>query len=148
MVLRIIQADTAAQARTADTVAVPQPSALAVRYHRSGNVLWAASTALSLLIPAVLLFTGVSARLRRLAQRIGRRWILMVALYALLFTLITALLTLPLAYYEDFLRQHAYGLSNQSFGRWLGEWLKGVAVSAAGLSLVLWIPYLLLRRSP
>ena len=148
MQLRIIQADTAAQARTADTVAVPEPSALAVRYQRSGNVLWAVSTALGLLIPAILLFTGLSARVRQLAQRIGRRWLLMVALYALLFTLITALLTLPLAYYEEFLRQHAYGLSNQSFGRWLGEWLKGVAVSAVGLSLVLWIPYLLLRRSP
>ena len=148
MQLRIIQADTAAQARTADTVAVPEPSALAVRYQRSGNVLWAVSTALGLLIPAILLFTGLSARVRQLAQRIGRRWLLMVALYALLFTLITALLTLPLAYYEEFLRQHAYGLSNQSFGRWLGEWLKGVAVSAVGLSLVLWIPYVLLRRSP
>jgi Zn-dependent protease with chaperone function len=72
----------------------------------------------------------------------------MVALYAVLFTLVTAILTLPLSYYQDFLREHAYGLSNQSFGRWLGEWLKGVAVSALGLSLVLWIPYLLLRRSP
>ena len=136
MGLRIIQADTAAQSaqtRRADTVAVPEPSALAVRYYRSGNVLWAVSTALTLLIPAVLLFTGASARIRQLAQRIGRRWILLVALYALLFTLITAILTLPLAYYEDFLRQHGYGLSNQSFSRWLGEWLKGVAVSAAGL---------------
>jgi STE24 endopeptidase len=148
MRLRILQADTAAQARTTETVAVPEPSALAIRYHRSGNALWAVSTALSLLIPALLLFTGVSARLRHLAQRIGRRWILMVALYAMLFTLITALLTLPLAYYEGYLRQHAYGLSNQSFGRWLGEWLKGVAVGGLGLSLVLWIPYLLLHRSP
>jgi STE24 endopeptidase len=148
MQLRILQADTTTQARTTGTVAVPEPSELAVRYYRSGNVLWAVGTGLSLLIPALLLFTGVSARLRNLAQRIGRRWIVMVALYALLFTLITALLTLPLAYYEGYLRQHAYGLSNQSFGRWLGEALKGVAVTGVGLSLVLWIPYLLLRRSP
>jgi STE24 endopeptidase len=148
MELRTFQADTAAQARTTEMVAVPEPSALAVQYHRSGNVLWAVSTALSLLIPALLLFTGASARLRRLAQRIGRRWLLMVALYALLFTLIIALLSLPLAYYEGYLRQHAYGLSNQSLGRWLGEWLKGVAVGGIGLALVLWIPYLLLRRSP
>jgi len=146
--LRILQTDAAAQAHSTETVAVPEPSALAVRYHRSGNVLWAVSTALSLLIPALLLFTGVSTRLRRLAQRIGRRWVLMVALYALLFTLVTALLTVPLAYYGEFLRQHAYGLSEQSLGRWLGEWLKGVAVSGAGLALVLWIPFLLLRRSP
>jgi Zn-dependent protease with chaperone function len=55
---------------------------------------------------------------------------------------------LPLAYYEGYVRQHAYGLSNQSFSRWLGEWLKGVAVGGVGLSLVLWIPYLLLRKSP
>jgi Zn-dependent protease with chaperone function len=148
MELGIVQVDTAAQARTTETVAVPEPSALAVRYHESGNLLWAVSTALSLLIPALLLFTGVSASLRRLAQHIGRRWILMVALYALLFTLTMALLTLPFAYYEGYLRQHQYGLSNQSLGRWLGEWLKGVAVSGIGLALVLWIPYLLLRRSP
>ncbi|MDQ3221942.1 MAG: M48 family metallopeptidase [Gemmatimonadota bacterium] len=148
MLLKILQANAVAQTHSTETVAVPEPSLLAVRYHRSGTVLWAASTTLSLLIPALLLFTGMSARLRRLTQRIGRRWILMVALYALLFTLVTAVLTLPLSYYGEFVRQHAYGLSNQSFGRWLGEWLKGVAVSGAGLALVLWIPYLLLRRSP
>ena len=146
--LRLAQADTTAQAATAGTVAVPEPSELAVRYYRSGNLLWTVSVALSLLIPGLLLFTGASARLRNLAQRIGRRWLLTVAVYAVLIALATSLLGLPLSYYEGYLRQHAYGLSNQTFGRWLGEWLKGTAVSAAGLSLVLWIPYLLLRRSP
>ncbi len=127
---------------------MPEPSSLAIRYHRSGNVLWAVETGLSLLIPALLLFSGLSARLAMLAQRGGRRWLPTVGLYALLFTLVTALLTLPLSYYMGFLRQHEYGLSNQSFGRWLEDWAKGVLVSGIGLSLVLWIPYLLLRRSP
>jgi hypothetical protein len=122
------------------TVAVPEPSELAVHYYRSGNVLWAVSTGLSLLIPALLLFTGLSVRLRRLAQRASRRWILMVTLYALLFTLVTAILTLPLAYYEEYVRQHAYGLSNQSLGKWWGEWLKGVAVSGLGLALCCGFP--------
>ena len=131
-----------------EAVVVPEPSSLAIRYHRSGNVIWAVETGLSLVIPALLLFTGLSARLGRLAQRGGRRWLPTVALYALLFTLLTALLTLPLAYYAGFLRQHEYGLSNQSFGRWLEDWVKGMLVSGIGLSLVLWIPYLLLRRSP
>lgn len=148
MELRIPQTDAAVQARQSETVAVPTPSALAVSYHRSGNVLWAVSTALSLIIPGVLLFTGLSARLRRVAHSTGRRWILTVAIYAVLFTLVTALLTLPLTYYEEYVRQHAYGLSNQTVSRWLGSWLKGVAVSALGVALVLWIPYLLLRRSP
>jgi STE24 endopeptidase len=45
-------------------------------------------------------------------------------------------------------RQHAYGLSTQTFGKWLSDWIKGAGISALGLALVLWIPYLLLRRSP
>jgi Zn-dependent protease with chaperone function len=68
--------------------------------------------------------------------------------YAVLFTLVMALLTLPLAYYGGYVRQHAFGLSNQSLGRWAGEWLKGVAVGSLGLALVLWIPYVLLEKSP
>jgi STE24 endopeptidase len=138
----------AGMAQAAEAVAVPEPSELAIRYHRSGNVLWGIETALSLLIPALLLFTGLSARLRNLAQRIGRPWLVTVAAYALLFVLVTAVIGLPLAYYGGFLRQHAYGLSNQSFERWLSDWLKGVAVSGIGLMLVLWIPYLLIRKSP
>ncbi|MFL5402178.1 MAG: M48 family metallopeptidase, partial [Gemmatimonadales bacterium] len=53
-----------------------------------------------------------------------------------------------LAYYEGFVREHAYGLSNQSGNKWLGDWIKGTVLSGFGLALVLWIPYLLLRRSP
>lgn len=148
MELKIAQTDAPVQRQQTGTVVVPSPSALAVSYHRSGNVLWAVSTGLSLIIPGLLLLTGVSARLRRLAHSIGRRWLLTVATYAVLFTVVTALLTLPLTYYEEYVRQHAYGLSNQTLSRWLGSWLKGLAVNGLGLALVLWIPYLLLRRSP
>jgi STE24 endopeptidase len=140
------QADSARPSET--QVVVPEPSQLALKYYRSGNALWAIGTALGLIIPAILLFSGASARLRNLAYRIGRRWLPSVLLYAMLFTLIYALLTLPLAYYEGYVRQHAYGLSTQSLDKWLSDWLKGLAVSGVGLALVLWIPYLLLRRSP
>ncbi len=142
------RATAMSQSIGSDTVVVPEPSALAVQYHRSGNVLWGIETGLAVLIPALLLFSGMSARLRTLAQRVGRRWLLAVVLYAVLFTLIVALLTLPLAYYAGYLRQHQYGLSNQGIGQWAGDWMKGLALSALGLSAVLWIPYVLLRRSP
>jgi STE24 endopeptidase len=136
------------QIQASGTVAVPPPSETAIRYHRSGNVLWGVETLLGLLIPALILFTGFSARIRNVAQWIGRRWLLTLAVYALIFVLVMSLLALPLAYYDGYLRQHAYGLSNQTVGRWIGDWLKGVAVSGLGLALVLWIPYLLLRKSP
>jgi Zn-dependent protease with chaperone function len=141
------QADSIGQ-RSELQVVVPEPSPAALQYYRSGNVLWAIGAAVGLLIPAALLFSGGSARLRKLAYRIGRRWFPSLLIYAVLFTLTYAVLTLPLAYYEGYVRQHAYGLSTQSLEKWLSDWLKGVAVSGGGLALVLWIPYLLLRRSP
>lgn len=140
------QTDSASQSR--GEVQVPEATPLALQYYRSGHLLWAVGTALSLLIPGLFLFSGFSARLRTTAVRWDRGWLPALMLYAVLFTVTTALLTLPLTYYEGFVRQHAYGLSNQSWEKWAGDWLKGVALSALSLALVLWIPYLLLRRSP
>lgn len=37
-------------------------------------------------------------------------------------------LALPLAVYQDFFREHQYGLSTQSFGAWFGDELKGLAI--------------------
>src|SRR5918998_508727 len=101
------------QSSARDTVVVPEPSALAIQYHRSGNVLWAVETGLGMIIPAVLLFSGLSTRIRSLSNRLGRRWLVSVVLYAVLFTLLVAVLTLPLSYYAGYVRQHQYGLSNQ-----------------------------------
>ncbi len=134
----------------ADTtlVAVPEPSPRALEYYRSGNVLWAVGTVLGLLLPALILWTGWSARLRILAFHMGRRWLPSLIVYALLFTAVMALLGLPFSYYVGFVRQHAYGLSSQTLEKWASDWVKGVLVSGIGLALVLWIPYVLLRRSP
>jgi STE24 endopeptidase len=129
-------------------VVVPEPSPLALKYYRTGNLLWGIGTVLSLLIPGLLLYSGFSARLRTTAFRLGRRWLPSLMLYALLFTIVAALLGLPLAFYQGYVRQHAYGLSNQSLAKWAEDWLKGVGLSGLGLALVLWIPYLLLRHSP
>jgi STE24 endopeptidase len=142
------QADSIVQG-TEPQVVVPEPSPAALQYYRSGNLLWAIGTALGLIIPTLILFFGLSARLRTLTYRIGRgRWLPAVLLYAVLFTIGYAILTLPFAYYEGYVRQHAYGLSTQTVEKWLSDWVKGVTVSGVGLALVLWIPYLLLRRSP
>ena len=129
-------------------VSVPEPSALALRYYRSGNVLWAVDNLVGLLIPAVFLYSGLSARLRTLAFRWGRRWLPSLALYGFLFVCISALVSLPLSYYEGFVREHAYGLSTQTVARWASDWAKGTGLAALGLSLVIGIPYWLLRKSP
>ena len=50
-------------------VPVPEPSEKALRYYRSGNVLWAIATLWGLLVPLLLLFTGLSARMRDAGPR-------------------------------------------------------------------------------
>src|SRR5207244_193116 len=89
-----------------------------------------------------------SAMMWRLAQRLGRRWFFAVALYAILFVLVTTALGLPLAFYEGYIREHAYGLSNQTLGKWVGDTLKTVLISCAAAALLLWIPYSIVRKSP
>ena len=99
-------------------------------------------------VPALFLVTGLSARIRRFASGRGRPWLVEVATYAVAFLAIEFLLTLPLRYYAGFVRLHAYGLSVQTFGRWLGDALKGLGVEMVGAVLFLWVPYLLMARSP
>ncbi len=131
-----------------DTVPVPQPSEKALRYYRSGNVLWTLNTVWSLAALALLLWTGLSARLRDLARRIGRNWFFTIAIYGVLFTLVTFVLDLPLAWYGGYVREHAYGLSTQTAAKWWSDQLIGLALGCVFLALTLWFPYLLLRKSP
>jgi STE24 endopeptidase len=134
--------------RARGPVAVPEASERTLRYYRSGNVLWLINMAWALLIPALFLFTGFSARIRDVAQGIGRRWFFMIAAYVIIYFTVNYLLKLPLNYYQGFLREHEYGLSNQSFGQWFGDSLKSLMVMVVSGLLLVWIPYLLIKKSP
>jgi STE24 endopeptidase len=131
-----------------EPVAVPQPSPQAMDYYRGGNWLWVLNQVWAILLPGVLAFSGASARLRILAQWLGRGWFLTIGLYTVLYLTIVFLIDLPLAFLEGFVRQHAYGLSNQSLARWLGKSFIGLGVDLAVGFALTWVPYLLLARSP
>jgi len=129
-------------------VAVPPATPLALRYYTSGNRLWVLDQVLSILLLAVILFSGVSATLRTWSRRIGRNWFFTIVVYFALFTIVTSVITLPLTYYEEFVRQHDYGLSNQTLLKWWTDSLTTLAVTCVAGGLFLWVPYLLLRKSP
>ena len=133
---------------SSDRVAVPEPSEQAKAYYRSGNILWVLDTAWTLILPALLLWTGLSARLRDWARAAGRKWFFVVAIYWVLFTIAMTAIDLPRTYYESFIRQHAYGLSNQTLGKWASDQLASLGVTLVIGALVLWVPYLLLAKSP
>ena len=95
-----------------------------------------------------LLASRISARMRDFAERITRFKALQVILYAILFVLLTSLLGFPLHYYENFVREHAYGLATQNFGQWFREQLIGLAVQLIVTSLLLAGLYAVFRRAP
>ena len=126
----------------------PSPVAEAMQYYRSGNWLWVINRLWALIVPGLLAFSGFSARLRNLARRLGRGWFLTIGLYMIMFLAIMYVIDLPLSYYQGFVRQHAYGLSNQTLARWLRNSFVRLAVEMAVAFALIWVPYLLLARSP
>ena len=95
----------------------------------------------------VLLAAGWSARMRDLAERITRFRPLQTALYWVQFLVITFVLAFPLTVYEGFVREHQYGLATQTFGPWLGDQLKGLAVGVVLGGLFVTVIYGVLRRA-
>ncbi len=110
------------------SVSVPEPSALAIAWYQSGNVLWIVNEVWTLAVLALLLFTGLSAKIRNWANRLGRAWPLRLGAYMVLFLLFMLVANLPLSYYAGYVRPHAFGLSNQGLGRWFAGVLMSLIV--------------------
>ena len=96
----------------------------------------------------ILLGTGLSARLRDAVARVVPfgpvRTFLYVAGYL---TLVTGL-TFPLTIYQDFFREHAFGLSNQDFAGWFRDFAVGFGLSVFLLGILFAVLYGLFRRAP
>jgi STE24 endopeptidase len=108
-------------------------------------VLWDALYAIA--VSAILLFTRTSARMRRIAEGIVRSRFWQVPIYIMMYIVITTLLTLPMTIYEDFLREHQYGMSNQNFMQWLGDFAIIFAVNFAAFAIVGTLVYAAIRGS-
>jgi STE24 endopeptidase len=99
-------------------------------------------------ISLFLLGSGLSARLRDFAERTTRFKALQVALYAISYVAIVALLSFPLGIYADYFREHAYGLATQTFGPWFREQLIGLALEIGATAILMIVLYRVFRRAP
>lgn len=129
-------------------VAVPEASDKAMSYYYTRNFIWAIGLVWALLVPALFLFTGWSARIRGFAQRVSSKWAVMLFVYLAIFTVLSFALGLPLAFYDEFVVEHQYGLSNQTLAKWMTDTVIGLAIGIIISYVVLLGVYRLLRRSP
>src|SRR6202011_5832945 len=94
----------------------------------------------------LLLHFRVSMRMRDFAERITRFRPLQTAIYWVQFIIVLTVATFPLTIYEGYIREHKYGLSNQSFGQWMRDQAVMLAVGIV-LGAILIVPLFgLVRR--
>ncbi|HUE41261.1 MAG TPA: M48 family metallopeptidase [Chthoniobacterales bacterium] len=98
-------------------------------------------------ISIFLLASKLSARLRDLAEHWAKSKTFQVAIYALGYILIVAILSFPLVLYQEFIREHQYGFATQDFGAWFAEQLTALVVGLIAGVIALSILYAVFRRA-
>jgi STE24 endopeptidase len=126
----------------------PAANARADAYFEGGYwlILWGFvyGTAVSLL----LLQLRWSAKMRDLAERITRfRW-LQTFIYWVEYTLLTSVLGFPLEYYQNYVREHRYGLATQTFGPWMGDEGKSLLVGLILGGIIVVVLFAIIRKLP
>jgi STE24 endopeptidase len=99
-------------------------------------------------ISILLLSSRISARLRDLSERLTRYKTLQVTCYSVVYFLLVYVLSFPLNIYEQFIREHQYGLATQNFPGWFQEQLIGLGVAIIGSTIFLIVLYAVFRRAP
>jgi len=93
-----------------------------------------------------LLAFGWSVAMRDRAERLVRARALQTLVYWLQFVVVVSVASFPLSVYQDFYREHQYGLATQTFGPWFLDQLKGFGVATAFGGLAIVALYAVLRR--
>lgn len=118
-----------------------------VAFHQAVRPWSYASLLLGLSVAAVLGFTRLGARIvKAVARPLGGGWVWQVLLGTLAVTALGRLLTLPLSVRGELVLRR-YGLSTQTWGSWLLDVAKGVAVGSALTALALLLLVGIARRA-
>jgi STE24 endopeptidase len=99
-------------------------------------------------VALLLLNLRWSAHMRDLAERVTRFKPVHTFVYWLLYLLVTTILVFPLTLYEDYFREHKYGLATQTFGPWMGDQMKGLGVNLVLGGLLAMMLFGVVRRLP
>ena len=131
-----------------DVVTVNMPSQETFDFQKSKVTTWLFRLFLGFVIPAFFLFSKLSAVIRNWATKKTKRWVLIIILYFIMYSIIEMLIYLPLDIYTGFVRMHQYGLSNQTFSQWFIEMIKSFVVNSIIMAAIVWVPFFIIKKSP
>ena len=99
-------------------------------------------------VALLLLNLRWSAHMRNLAERVTRFKPVHTFVYWMQYLVLTTILIFPLTVYEDYFREHKYGLATQTFGPWMGDQLKNLGVNLVLGGLLAMMLFGIVRRLP
>jgi Zn-dependent protease with chaperone function len=100
-----------------------------------------------LLVLLALLYFGVAAKFRDIAEACGKNRFVQALVFVVLMLITITVLQLPLDAYQQSISLQ-YGLSVQGWGSWLGDQLKGMLVGLLIFAFLAWLITTLIRKSP
>jgi len=99
-------------------------------------------------VALVLLNLRWSAAMRNLAEGVTRFKPVQTVIYWAEYLVLTSILLFPLTVYEDYFREHKYGLATQTFGPWLCDQFKGLLIGLVLGAILLTVLFGVVRRLP
>src|SRR5580704_676346 len=89
----------------------------------------------------------LSAKFRDWAERSSSRRFLQALVFSPLLLLTMAVFSLPLDIYREVVEKR-YGISVQGWGSWSWDWIKAELIGLVIGTILIWLLYMMIRRSP
>jgi STE24 endopeptidase len=123
---------------------------MAKEYDAIHNRLFILQVLLLGILLAAYQFSGASAGLANgLTERFGGKlWYATNAVYTIISVFGFAAIMFPFSYYSGHVLERHYGLSNETFGDWLGDFIKSLAIDLVLATILFSVIYALLRWLP
>ncbi len=137
---------TGSQGVAAEAESTPQARQRAKSYTRTKLIASLSSAVLSFIVLLLFVWLGFSRDFAAASGRVTSNPYLALVIFAALTGLVLTAVSVPFGFYSGYYVEHKYHLSNQTFGQWVWERLKGTLVSVPLGGAVLLILYACLQE--
>ena len=136
-------------AETARWLATISPEDLerAVAYTRGGHWLLLWGAIVSIVVAWIIIKTGILSGIRDRMERRRKRPKLVSLVVGVVYLLMSSILTLPWAIYQNWWRETQYGLTEQPLAGWLGEAALSTGISTVFMGLLIVALYFIIRHA-
>ena len=116
------------------------------RHSRINDTIYFVGFAWSVGALIFVLASGLSARFRDFARRIGKRPFFIAMLFFVILSASTEILQFPLTFYADFFVPHQFDLTTQSFSSWMWDFAKEFMVGTTLGAIIAALALLAIRK--